>query len=223
MTRNFGIITFIISITFLLGGCVAHAPMSESLMFHDKATKPTHNSSVELGVAGTYSSTRKAAVKFAEEVYPEEKYKSHDKPVNANRWSGGFYLAHFDDEGRYAFSTTFGVLVIGWDASIKLWGRNYLTAAYSISQHGQLYVQHRAFNNPEYGISLGLGYQSSEFTFDDGLFSLKSNNLNAFGMRGFVIIRDELGTSQMKFGSFVGYAPLINQPIIQFTLSFGKL
>ena len=36
---------------FVLGGCAVHAPMSETVLFHDYATEPAHDEALGFGYA----------------------------------------------------------------------------------------------------------------------------------------------------------------------------
>ncbi len=222
------LITLVLSAIFLFEGCATHAPVSENLMFYNKVTNPNHESSNEYGFVSTYSPTKSPAVTFAENEHSERGPDYDYERFTYNRYglSGGAYLVNYDGEGRFAFSGTVGVLVTGADATVKLWGRNYFTAAISTPMHTQLYLQHRTFNNSKFGAALGIGYQSTAYSFDsqDGFISIERKNLNSFGARGFVIFRDNanINSPARRFGVYVGYAPLIKRPIVQVSLMNGR-
>ncbi len=43
------------AILLMLGGCVTHTPISEALVFHDSATRPTHEREFGFGLSGRTS------------------------------------------------------------------------------------------------------------------------------------------------------------------------
>lgn len=192
-------------------------------MFQSDKKNPIHKNTTGLGFAGSYTPTRKTASRFAEQEYPEYYTPNRDLPINPNQFSGGLYYAGFDSLVRYAFSVTAGVLVVGLDATAKIKGRNYVTAAYSLGGHGQLYLQHRTLNNSKHAIALGLGYQRTAFFLPREGFHVESKGLDSFGVRSSIIFKNETElAARNKFGVYMGYAPLIDYPIVQFTLVMGR-
>lgn len=225
MKINYFIACLLFSIIPLLNGCIAHSTISESVMFQSDKKNPVHKNTSGFGFAGSYTPTRKTAARFAEIVYPEYSTRNSDLPINPNQFSGGLYYAGFDSLGRYAFSVTAGVLVVGIDATAKIWGRNYVTAGYSLGGHGQLYLQHRTLNNSKHSIALGLGYQRTAFFFNSpsGGFGIDSNGLDSFGVRSSIIFKNDTElAARNKVGVYMGYAPLIDYPVIQLTLVMGR-
>lgn len=214
------------AVSLLLGGCVTHTPISESAIFHDAATHPSHDRTSGFGFVGTYSPARSAAVHLAEREYPEWAYRSQDLPLNANRFSGGLYFASFDRAGRYGVSVTAGAFVAGIDGTLKLWDRNYLTAAVSAPGQGQLFLQHRTFNSPSIGAAFGVGYQRDAFTFDvpsECMCRIESKGVDSFGVRGFAILRSGGDTGGgLKVGTYLGYMPTLERPVLSITLTAGR-
>ncbi len=186
----------------LFEGCATHAPISETVMFRDTVPSESHKS---VGPSLSYSP-------ISEDI------------VNKNGLSGGIYLVKYDRRGKYAISGTVGVLVTGVDATFKLWDRNFLTAGASIPGHLELYLQHRTLNNSKFGMALGFGYQREALTYYGEEYVFDTRGRNSFGLRGFVIIRDEANPSSpaSRIGVYVGYVPLTERPIIQLSFQGGR-
>ncbi len=101
----------------------------------------------------------------------------------------------------------------GIDATFRLWHRNYLTAGLSAPGRGQLFLQHRAFNSRSVG-AVGLGYQR---------ISLNLESADSFGVRGFAIFGGYGGTGGgIKIGTYAGYMPVLERPILALTLTMGS-
>ncbi len=207
---------------FLFEGCVIHSPMSETVMFHDKATNPTHESKNGFGFTGSYSPTNSTVDRVGEIETKDSEYETVGKPYNLRGLSGGFYYANYDTAGRYAFSGTLGALVVGLDATAKLWGRNYFTAGVSTPGHLQFYLQHRTLNSPYVALSLGVGYQQNTFFYRTDGYATASRSFNSVGIRSYLIFRDHPETSGVfRIGTYIGYISEIDRPIIQISLLSG--
>lgn len=219
-------VTFALALLFLLAsGCAPHVPISESAMFHDVATQPSHDKTFGIGIVGTYSPTQEIARELAEREYPERK-RREDLPLNPKQLSGGIYLARFDAEGRYGISATVGALVAGVDATVQMWRRNYLTASVSVPGQGHVFLQHRAFNSPELGAAVGVGYRHDAFAFEGAAplaIELKRAGIHSFGARGFVVHRAKGDTGGgIKIGAYAGYIPTLVQPLFSVNLTVGR-
>ncbi len=134
-------------------------------------------------------------------------------------------MVDFDPTDGVAISLTAGVFVAGIDATFRLWDRNYLTAGWSAPGRGQLFLLHRAFNSRSVGAAVGLGYQrislNLETNYSCVCFHAKS--VGSFGVRGFAILRGHGGTGGgIKIGTYAGYMPILERPILALTLTMGS-
>lgn len=211
-----------------LGGCAGHVPVSEMVLFHDRATEPSHDGTLGSGAAFSFSPARPIARALARREYPEAWNDGGDDLLwNPNQVSGGGYLVLFDEQGRYALSATAGLSLIGVDLTLKLWGRNYLTGAVSVPGQRQIYVQHRAFDSRHVGAALGLGYRREAYTFslptENALGHHEAQTADSFGARGFVLLRAEKSLfGGFQVGTYAGYVPALAQPVLIVTLATGR-
>lgn len=209
----------LVLVAVAVSGCVAHVPVSESAMFHDPDTRPTSDRTWGVGVAGTVAPTHGAA-------RAERASDGSGDILNPRRLSGGPYLASFNPEGRFGVSATLGAFVAGWDATVQLWRRNYLTAAVSVPGQGQVIVQHRAFNSPQLGAAVGLGGRYDALaTEGDASFGvdLRSDGVYSVGARGLALVRAVGDTGGgLKLTTYVGYAPGVQRPVLNLSLTVGR-
>ena len=216
-------------VLFTLGGCAVHAPMSETVLFHDYATEPAHDKTWGFGFAATNSPAPRAVVGIAQERFGATASRTDDFHLNPNGRSVGFYLGRYNEDGAFAFSATFGLPVFGLDGTFQLWRRNYVTAAISVPGQFQTYLQHRAFNSSSLGVAVGIGYRRDLYTFDLTsecyalCLSLGHVGVSSFGVRSFAIYRgwEDISSGGLKLGFHAGYAPLLNQPVFSLTLMVG--
>lgn len=213
-------------IVLFSGGCVSHIPISETVIFHDASTQPSHDRTSGFGFVGTYSPTKDLALDLAEREYPKWAYRKEDLVLNPNRLSGGGYFAGYDSRGRFAVSATVGALVAGMDATAQVWKRNYLTASVSAPGQGQVFAQHRAYNSEQVGAAVGVGLRRAAFTFDvpsECMCRIESTGVNSFGARGFAVLRaagDRGGG--IRVGVYAGYMPELKRPTMSVTLTAGR-
>ena len=214
-------------IALFLGGCVTHSPVSESIMFHDAATSPAHERNFGVGVVATYAPARGVAAALAEREYPRENSSQplrEDLAINPNRLSAGLYFVSFGETGRLGIALTAGLLVAGIDATAKLWGRNYATVALSAGAQ-QVFVQRRTYNSPRVGAAVGFGYRREMFLFNGpGNMAFTSLDIDSFGIRGFVLHRSDDASGQaIKLGTYIGFIPSLDRPIVGVTLTAGGI
>lgn len=200
-------------------GCVSHTPVSESAMFHDRATYPSHQNTMGVGATATYAPTQH----LARDVATDENLSR--ELVNPSRLSGGLYLAGFDSAGRYGAGLTIGLFTVGVDATAQLWRRNYLTASLSAPKQGQIILQHRTYNSPRLGAAVGLGYRYDTFAFNDPSpigIGADESGVHSLGVRALSIIRAQGGTrGGIKVSVYAGYAPTVHRPMVAVTLTVG--
>ena len=202
--------------------------MSETVLFHDYATRPVHDRMFGFGVVGGYAPAPEAVTEVAQEQFSEIAYRIRESHWNPSRGSGGFYLAGYDEEGSFAFSGTLGIFVTGFDGTFQLWNGNYFTAAVSVPGQIQAYVQHRAFNSPSLGAAIGIGYRRDMYAFEQPTecslcVNLDYVDVSSFGVRGFAVYRGEGDTGGgMMLGLHAGYAPLLSRPVFGITLTAGR-
>lgn len=201
-----------IAVLLLLGGCVAHMPMSETVIFHDPATRYRHDARVGAGFAGTFSPTLPWVSQEAGRRFPDIAHRAHEVRVNPNRMSGGVYLSFFDEDGRVAFSTTLGILTAGVDMTAHLAERNYATLSYSMPDQFQAFLQHRVYNDPTFGFVAGAGYRRELFEFWSGntWFSTHMLSVSSVGLRGYSVLRPAPGVTRggLRFGDCTPATPL---------------
>ena len=206
----------------LLGGCAPHVPVSESVLFHDGATVPTHTNGIGVGVTGTIAPTLAPARAIVRRTRPDQD-RVEEALINGRQAGAGMFLASYDEEGRYALSATLGFPVVGLDATLKLRGRNYLTVGVSPS-HGQAFLQHRTFNSPRFGAAVGVGgrYERYALGGDYGL-AIETEEVASVGTRVFGILRERWDREGgIKAGMYAGYAPRLQSPVVSLTLTVGR-
>ena len=201
-------------------GCVSHTPVSESAMFHDRATYPFHQRTMGIGVTGTYAPMQH----LTREVATDEDQSIES--VNPNRLSGGLYLSGYDSSGRFGAGLTLGLFTVGVDATAQLWNRNYLTAALSAPGQGQVILQHRTFNSPQLGAAVGLGYRYDTLALEDAFLygtDMDGARVHSLGVRALSIIRAQGDTGGgIKVTAFAGYTPTVHRPVVAVTLTVGR-
>jgi len=210
---------------FLLAGCAMHAPMSETILFHDPGrTTPSHTDSFTFGFTSTHAlcSTRFIR-KNLNRHRPEDAKFRHLQ--NACGVAGGIYISSYRE--GVGFSTTIGFGELGADVSGKLWQRNYLTASASAYGGWQVILHHRTLNSPHFGATFGLAlrqdrqyyFSTSEvISFDAGVPVL----INSIGIRAVGIFRsDPTISGDWYAGVYLGYAPRYQRPIVSLSVSFG--
>ncbi len=195
----------------VLTGCALHAPMSETLLFHEPyPTRPAHTADVTLGITATQT------------LVPRRLLETRElKLANPFQRAGGLYLGLYHEEIALSFSA--GVLMLGADATFHLWGRNYASVLASFGGWRLTWL-HRTMNTPYLGAALGLAVQRERFMFwCDGDFCTSGTWLTSAGVRAFGILRTApTDNGVLHGGLYLGYAPAIRRPVLQLTLSFGN-
>lgn len=212
----------VIGVLLLGGGCATHVPVSESVLFHDGATLPTHENTRGFGFGGTLAPTR-APARIAVRRTQDQDRRRVDL-VNGHQAGGGFFLASYDEQGRYAFAATLGFPLAGVDGTLKIRGRNYLTVGYSFPGQAQAFLLHRTMNSPLFGAAVGIGGRLNTYSYGgDAPLSIEATGVLSAGIRGFVTLREKGHTEGgIKFGTYVGYAPKLKQPVLSITLTAGR-
>jgi len=217
------VVCMLAGILLLGGGCAMHVPVSESVLFHDETTLPTHENTGGFGFAGTLSPTRAPARILSRRAHPDRAREREDL-VNGRQAGGGLFLASYDEQGRYAFAATLGFPVLGFDATLKIRGRNYLTVGYSGPGQVQAFLLHRTVNRSPLGAALGIGGRYEQYSYDgDFMFDIDTERVASIGGRGFVTLREN-GDREggLKVGTYAGYAPRLNRPVLSLTLTVGR-
>ena len=218
MTHRLTLILALGALVIATSGCVSHTPVSESAMFHDRATYPSHQRTMGVGITGTYAPMKH----LTREVATDEDQSIES--VNPNRLSGGLYLSSYDSSGRFGAGLTLGLFTLGVDATAQLWNRNYLTASLSIPGQGQVILQHRTYNSPHLGAAVGLGYRYDTLAFEDtSLYGIDEARAHSLGVRALSIIRAQGDTGGgIKVTAFAGYTPTVHRPVVAVTLTVGR-
>lgn len=213
----------LVGLLLIGGGCAPHVPVSESVLFHDGTTLPTHENTRGFGFAGTVSPTRAPARAVRRRAHPDRDPR-REGLINGRQAAGGLFLASYDDQGRYAFAATLGVPVIGVDATLKVLGRTYVTVGYSGPGQVQAFLLHRTFNSSPVGAAVGVGARYEEYAHDgDFMFDIDTERATSLGARGFVILREDGDrTGGIKLGTYAGYAPRLNTPVLSLTVTAGR-
>jgi hypothetical protein len=213
----------LVSVVLLGGGCAMHVPVSESVLFHDGATLPTHENTRGFGFASTLAPTRAPARIVSRRAHPDRAREREDL-VNGRKAGGGLFFASYDEQGRYAFAATLGVPVMGFDATLKIWDRNYITVGYSGPGQAQAFLLHRTFNSPALGAAVAIGGRYEEYAHDgDFMFDIDTERVASIGGRGFVTLRED-GDREggIKVGTYAGYAPRLQSLVVSLTLTAGR-
>ena len=206
--------------SLLLAGCVTHSPMSESVIFHDPATRPMHTEEHGFGGALTATPASRLSADLLRLRRPESQRREIYKPLNTPRFSAGAYWARYDASGRFGFAITAGLPVAGIDGTVKLWQRNYLSAAVSAPGQGQVFLQHRTYNREKQGVSVGVGYRREAFTYLDleEWIGTAIERVDSFGVRGFAVLRGDGSVMKgARIDLYVGYVTELDRA----TLSIG--
>lgn len=213
----------VLFLSVLATGCATHVPASESVLFHEGATAPTHTNEFGIGGTGTLSPVL-ASPRADARRSSSDRRRSEDAPPNDLQAGGGLFLAAYDGQGHYAISGTVGILVAGLDATVQLRGRNYLTAGYSVPNQGQVFLLHRTVNSPQVGAAVGIGGRYEQYAFSEGYgLSIDMEEVASIGTRGFILLRDRGDTKGgIKAGTYVGYVPELNSPVVALTLTVGR-
>jgi hypothetical protein len=218
---------FLIAVAvYLSGGCAVHAPVSENIMFSKGATQTEPKKKTSVGAAVTFAPMRAIAEDMARQAYPQWDYRVEDLPINPNRFGAGLFWATYDAQKRYAFSGTVGILFVGLDGTMRVWGRSYMTVAVSWPGQVQGYVQHRLLNTASVSAAAGIGYRRDLLTFlppcGNFCFDVETRSLHSVGARGLLFyqaVNDKQGGLQL--GIYAGYAPQVKRPLIDVTLTVG--
>ena len=200
-----------------------HVPVSESVLFHDETTLPTHENTRGFGFAGTLSPTRAPARAVSRRAHPD-RTRTREDLINGRQAGGGLFLASYDEQGRYAFAATLGFPVIGFDATLKIRGRNYLSVGYSGPGQVQAFLLHRTYNSSPFGAALGIGGRYEQYAYDgDFMFDIDTERVASIGGRGFVTLREN-GDREggIKAGMYAGYAPSLQSSVVSLTLTVGR-
>lgn len=209
---------------FLLSSCAVHAPVSENIMFSTEATQAEIKERKSVGVAVTIAPMRAIAYDVARQTYPQWAYRIEDLPLNPNRVGAGLFWAAYDAQGRYAFSGTAGILFMGLDGTIRMWGPNYMTAAVSWPGQVQGYVQHRWLDNASVKAAAGVGYRRDLLTFlppcGNFCFDVETRPVHSVGARGLLFYQAENDKQGgLQLGVYAGYTPQVKRPVIDITLT----
>ena len=207
----------------LLGGCAMHVPVSETILFHDGTTQPTHNTDLGFGVAGTVAPTLAPARTAVRQKYPGRE-RVQEGLLNGRQAGGGFFLASYDEGDRYAFSAMLGFPVAGLDATLKIRGRNYLTLGYSALNQGQVFLLHRTVNSSLFGAAVGVGGRYERYAFGGSYgLAIETEHVASVGTRIFGLFRVEGDPGGgIRLGTYVGYAPELERPVVSLTLTMGE-
>lgn len=207
----------------LLTGCVTHTPMSEMVMFHSPATHPAYENRRGYGVGLTASPPSPVPQSLARLHYPTA---NRVGVFNPRQFSLGWHTTGFDRKGRLAISLTVGAPVMGADATVQLWHRNYLTAGASVPGQLQAFLQHRSFNSSRLAAAVGLGVRRDAYVLtppSEAMFYSEIEYLTSVGMRSFLIYRaNDSETGGVRIGVYAGYAPAIHQPMLSLSMNFGR-
>lgn len=209
---------------FFVGGCVTHNPISEATIFHDPATRPMHTGSRAFGAAITATPVSRMAVDLLRVRRPESQRREIFQPLNTARLGAGVFLASFDRAGRYGYSITAGLPMLGADATFKLWRRNYVSASISVPGQGQIFFQHRTYNSVKQGVSIGVGYRRDAYAYLDLREWLDTTveRVDSFGIRGFAVLRGD--GSVVKGGRldvYIGYVPALDRTTFSVSVTAG--
>lgn len=217
-------------------GCATHLPMSDSIMFHDRArTRPAHRTPIGLGVA---MSQAVSSTDFLQNEAYRRWYvdgaSGRIEPINVGVRGEAFYVALYN-AGTFSLSGSFGPNVIGADMTAKLYGRNYVTASGSLWGGSQLIFQHRAFNSPALGAAVGLFYRQDRASFDVQLsqryeeapceYCERSFYVNTIGgtatVVGRLVARGESAPGPLRATLQLGYVPEYNRVVVRFGAAIG--
>lgn len=230
--RSRSIFWLILLCTLCLSACVAHAPMSDSIMFNTLDRK---------------------------EIEPKKLYKAQAMQTDLGpffRIEARRYFKNTNDRiardwfvynnmgashsisrikkiknDHNAISFNLGPAALGIDFTKRIHPKNYLTVAYSYPLHFQAYHQVKLIENRNRGLALGWGYQRINFPFegykpceDDpcGWYNWPQkvyDSIDTFGIRAYHLKKNYDESSDLRFGLYVGYAPELKRQIIQFSIS----
>lgn len=144
---------------FFAAGCAIHSPMSEMLMFHEKATMDGETyqarySHTLLSVTTNIYAEREF-LQYANRYYPLNSDESYDYQPPQSVVTHAIFMS--DKTDKVVLSLVFGN-ALGADATAKIAGNSYLTGAvnYTGEPQGLLIVQQRLLDGNPVGLSLGV-------------------------------------------------------------------
>lgn len=205
------------------GGCAPHVPVSESVMFHDGATLPSHTNESGLGVAATLAPTRAPARAVTRASRSGREHRRKDL-INGRQAGAGLFGAWYDRDGHYAVSGTLGIPMSGLDATLRIRGRNYVTVGVSVPGQGQAFLSHRTFNSPRFGAAVGVGGRYTQYAAEGtSMLAIDTERVASIGARLFGLVREQGHTEGgVKFGTYAGYAPRLHRAVFSLTLTVGQ-
>ena len=223
--------TFVL-LLLVLSGCAIHAPMSQTVMFHgEQETRPAHTAPMGIGATGTSSMSSTSYIEEeARQRFSESEVTEPIESGNIENRSIGGYISYYSDSG-YALSLSLGRYIAGLDGTFRVRGGNYLTVSGSLLGGAQAFLQHRTYNSPWLGLSLGAGYRYKRQLFDveygddqpSGLLpNYEAISVHSVGGRAVVVLRPRADMSGVVMGNlYLGYAPTYSQPIVTLGVAFG--
>lgn len=220
---------FIVSLAWLLSGCVTHAPISDSFIFQDADIQRSSDRQARLGLVLNHGLSYDLAPKASDTKWP--RFESPLSPLNPKQRSVGLYVLSYDKAKKSSFALTLGTFSAGLDITFKLFGRNYITGALSGPTQGQFYLMHRILHGLPGGIALGPGYKTISYAFKnestDCSFCLGNRRYSAHsvGIRSVSLFRfTEEGSLQgVKLGVYAGYIPELKSTTFSFSVTLGGI
>jgi len=201
-----------------VSGCVSHAPVSETVMFHAAQTSPRHANKRGVGVAVTHSPTPETPRGECDDCA-----RINGLPLNARQNSVGIYRAGYDPKGRWAVGATAGVFVLGLDGTVRLTNRNYVVVGASLGGSAQAWAMHRALNVPRAGAAVGAGFWQTGYTFDDECYCFPQVSVRNVGVRATALVARPPNDPSRAFrvNATLGYAPSLGRTTLQVGLVMG--
>lgn len=109
--------------------------------------------------------------------------------------------------------------------TLKVIGSNYLTVGYTLGDFFQAYVQHRAFNSRRAAAAAGVGIRREYLTFQvpcEGIGCGPEKLMYSVGIRGFGLLRRANSRRNgFKVGTYAGYIPYVQHPVVSVSLTVG--
>ncbi|MBX2819468.1 MAG: hypothetical protein KTR29_07295 [Rhodothermaceae bacterium] len=219
---------FFSSFILFLTGCVTHSPVSDSFIFQDPSLRRNDAKRTRIGLVLNHGLSYGTARKAGTTKWPS--FGEELSPLNPKQRSIGLYVVNHDNTKRSSFGLTLGTFSAGLDITYRLFGRNYITGAFSGPAQGQLYIMHRILNGSLGGIALGPGYKTLSFAFEDEstecTFCIENrrNGTHSFGVQSVGLLRFSDEEAQgLKVGAYAGYIPKLDQAVFSFTLTIGGI